>query len=510
MAADPGAGVLPPRPRFIRQDSTRYHPRMLDFVEQQRSTLHARADRDYKARLGQFMTPATVARFMADLFKPTFGDIRLLDAGAGLGALSCAVLNRWQAGQLGGHASVVAHEIDERLRPHLVRTLAGYFCAKTEVRAGDFLEEAAAQIEAGRRPFTHAILNPPYKKIGTGSDAREHARRIGLETVNLYSAFVGAALALLEPQGQLVAIIPRSFCNGPYYRPFRDFLFAHAAIEHIHLLDSRSSAFSDDDVLQENIIIRLVRDGQQGRVKITRSRDHTFSNQRSQVVPFSQVVHPRDPGRFIYIPDGTPDPLRGLTRVRSSLADLGLSVSTGPVVDFRLREYLRKMPEKGTVPLIYPAHLDGLTTTWPLPDIKKWNAIERNDDTQRWLFPGGTYVLLRRFSSKEEKRRLHVSLLRHEQIDDAPWIGFENHTNVFHIDRRGLSLDVALGLFCWLHSTALDEHLRRFSGHTQVNATDLRNMPYPAIADLKALGKRLTKRPVAQQEIDHLIGEVLA
>ena len=484
---------------------------MLLSEEQQRASLHALASRDYKARLGQFMTPASVAQFMAGLFQPVNGDIRLLDAGAGLGALSCAFCNRQQAGELGGgSATVVAHEIDDRLRPHLIRALSGFADVRAHVRAGDFLAAAAEDFEAGRRPFTHAILNPPYKKIGTGSDARGQARRFGLETVNLYSAFVGGALALLAPKGQLVAIIPRSFCNGPYYKPFREFLFERCALTHIHLLDSRTSAFSDDDVLQENVILRLVRDGSQGRVKITMSRDHTFSDLRSEVVPFADVVRPHDPGRFIYIPDGTPDPLAKLSKVRCSLSDLGLSVSTGPVVDFRLREHLRKMPERGTVPLIYPAHLDGMRTTWPQAEIKKWNAILRNNETQRWLFPGGCYVLLRRFSSKEEKRRLYVSLLRHEDVGSAAWLGFENHTNVFHIDRHGLPVDLAEGLYYWLHSTALDDHLRRFSGHTQVNATDLRNMLYPSAADLKVLARKARGRVLAQPEIDHLIGDVLA
>ena len=484
---------------------------MLHVAEQQRTTIHSKTAREHKSNLGQFMTPASVARFMADLFEPTNASIRLLDAGAGLGALSCAVLDRWKAGELGaGRPGITAYEIDTNLRRHLVQTLHTYTGASVEVRDEDFLSSAAELIEAGQQPFTHAILNPPYKKIATSSDARAHARRGGLETVNLYSAFVGLALALLAPSGQLVAIIPRSFCNGSYYKPFREFLLANAVIEHIHLFDSRDTAFSDDDVLQENIVIRLVRGGRQGAVKVTQSRDDAFFDLRTQTLAFDEIVHANDPEKFIHIPDGTPDPLLALPRVRHTLAKIGLSVSTGPVVDFRMREHLRKMPQADTAPLIYPAHLEGTKVTWPLPDAKKCNAIVRNDDTQRWLFPGGTYVLLRRFSSKEERRRLNVALLRSADIGDAKWIGFENHTNVFHIDRHGLPEDLALGLFCWLHSTALDAHLRRFSGHTQVNATDLRNVCYPDTDDLTALGRMAQAVELDQNAIDRLVNEVLA
>lgn len=481
---------------------------MLQVAEQQRATIHRLTDRQHISHLGQFMMPATVAGFMADLFKPTENLIHLLDPGAGLGALTCAVLDHLPKRH--GPVSATTYEIDPTLRPHLTDNLAGYSWVNATVHGEDFLASAARMIQAGQRPFTHAILNPPYKKIGTTSAAREHARTGGLETVNLYSAFVGLALALLAPGGQLVAIIPRSFCNGPYYRPFRDFLLARASIERIHLFESRDTVFADDGVLQENVILRLVRDREQGPVVISQSTDDTFEELRSQGFPFVDIVHPDDPERFIHIPDGSPDPLERLSKVRHTLADLGLQVSTGPVVDFRMREHLRKMPADDTVPLIYPAHLDGTTTTWPVPEIKKWNAIVRNDETQRWLFPGGTYVLLRRFSSKEEHRRLHVSLLRHEQLGGVPWIGFENHTNVFHANRRGLTEGVALGLFCWLHSTALDDHLRRFSGHTQVNATDLRNMRYPGMDDLKALGRKAKRRALTQTFIDELIEETLA
>jgi len=48
-----------------------------------------------KSRLGQFLTPSPIAGFMASLFSQLgFENIRLLDGGAGLGALSHAFLDR--------------------------------------------------------------------------------------------------------------------------------------------------------------------------------------------------------------------------------------------------------------------------------------------------------------------------------------------------------------------------------------------------------------------------------
>ena len=442
---------------------------MLETAESQRRKIHAATPRNHKAALGQFMTPASTAHFMASLFPAPTGRTVLLDAGAGLGALTCAVLDTWA----GRADRVVAYEIDARLRQHLADILAIYN-SNIEVIGHDFLAEAARLIQADAAPFTHAILNPPYKKIATTSDARAAASAAGLETVNLYSAFVGLALALLQLGGQLVAIIPRSFCNGPYYKPFRQWIMARGAIRHLHLFESRDSAFRDDDVLQENLIVRIERGGVPGTVEVSHSTDDTYADLTRQTVDYAAIFRPNDAEHFIHIPNGDADPLDH-PKVMHALTDLGISVSTGPVVDFRLREHLRDKPETGDLPLIYAHHLPGTGLVWPAVGSKKANAIADNFDTARWLFPAGTYVLTRRFSSKEEKRRVVACLLPKADLP-ADRVGFENHLNVFHIDKRGLPDALAWGLYVWLNSSALDTHLRRFSGHTQVNATDLRNM----------------------------------
>lgn len=477
---------------------------MLQNAEMHRNEIHSATPRDHKAALGQFMTPANVAHFMASLFPDAVGPRRLLDAGAGLGALTCAALDRWKD----PGATVEVYEIDSRLREHLSATLAGY-PSKSVVHSGDFLEHAAQRIASGEAPFTHAILNPPYKKIATNSDARAAASRVGLETVNLYSAFVGLTLSLLRPGGQLVAIIPRSFANGPYYKPFREWIRAHGAIRHIHLFDSRDSAFRDDEVLQENIILRIEREGEEGPVQVSHSTDDRFNDLTLETVPYSAIFRPDDRELFLHVPNGTADPL-DTPIVATLLADLGVGVSTGPVVDFRMREDLRQEPSPGDLPLLYAHHLPGVTLSWPAVGSKKANAIADNERTARWLFPAGTYVLTRRFSSKEEKRRVVAYLLPGDALP-TDRVGFENHLNVFHAGKQGLPEALAWGLYAWLNSTALDQHLRRFSGHTQINATDLRNMRYPLRPALEALGRSAKKlRDPDQATIDRLVGELLA
>jgi tRNA1(Val) A37 N6-methylase TrmN6 len=481
----------------------------LENADSVRREVAPRITQKRKAEFGQFMTPSCVARFMASLFPPSpLRTCRLLDAGAGVGALSCAFLDRWVRGGFDFESvEATAYEIDDGLCGYLARHLAGYSRVTPRIVVGDYIELATANdLFAAKQSsgHTHAILNPPYRKIGSNSAHRLALRRVGIETVNLYSAFVALAVAGAAPGGQIVAIIPRSFCNGPYYRPFRDFILERAAICHLHLFESRNKAFKDDEVLQENIILRLERGGRQGPVTVSTSTDDSFSDLVTHVHPFARIVFPDDPERFIHVPVTVGESaIERSPAVRYSLADIGVKVSTGPIVDFRLKAHLRDMPVTGAVPLLYSGHLRGTGTVWPAPGSKKPNAILRNAETERWLYPNGFYCAVRRFSSKEEKRRVMAGVVDPAAFGDHSVLGFENHMNLFHEDRHGLPEALARGLAVFLNTTAVDEYFRRFNGHTQVNATDLKRMKYPSRDALIRLGEwAMQQETLMQDQID--------
>lgn len=488
---------------------------MLMQIDQVRLEVSATLEPGRKAQLGQYLTPSTVARFMAALFPDSHLETaRLLDAGAGVGSLTAAFLDRYESGGFGfKRVDSTAYEIDDTLRVHLTQSLATYASRlrlTSEVLGDDFIEHALNRLQfRSGRSFTHAILNPPYKKIGSDSRHRHLLRQAGIETVNLYSAFVALAIALMEPGGQVVAIIPRSFCNGPYYRPFREFVFRRGAIRHMHLFASRNEAFKDDKVLQENVILRIECGGTPGDVTVSTSTDDRFNDYEENIYSFDRIVMAGDPEQFIHIPTcRDPGMIELSSAFRQSLSGIGVDVSTGPVVDFRMKEYLRDMPESGTVPLLYPAHFVGASLTWPLPEIKKPNALVLNPNTEKWLFPNGFYTVVRRFSSKEEKRRIVASVVSPDAFE-SQLLGFENHLNVFHHAKHGLPEALARGLTAYLNSTAVDDHFRRFSGHTQVNATDLRLMKYPSQTALVEIGQWAKNHErLTQEQIDNKIESI--
>jgi adenine-specific DNA-methyltransferase len=472
--------------------ATRMNEAVIDSL---RHEANAKLDPKKKGALGQFMTPFKIAEFMAGMFEKRDGAV-LLDAGAGIGSLTLAAANAVNV------VRAEAWEVDPVMIGYLRVNLAS-LGVPFELHEKDFILDSVdrIQFDEGTR-FTHAILNPPYKKISTESHHRQACRQVGLETVNLYTAFLALAMLQMMEAGEIVIIIPRSFCNGPYYRPFRDLMLSKCSIDAIHVFESRSQTFKDDEVLQENIILKLTRGAKQGAVRLSLSHDASFSDLHSREVPFDVIVHPQDKERFIRIPRDDEDQDGDADLFTHSLKDLGLEVCTGPVVDFRLKQWWSQDPQPGTVPCIYPHHFTKEGFEWP-KEHKKPNSLLRSPEVDKWLMREGIYVMVRRFSAKEERRRV-VAYLITPNDTKSELVGFENHWNVLHIRKGGLPLDVARGLVVFLNSTALDNYFRVFSGHTQVNATDLRNMKYPSLALLREMGSRF-RHGLEQEEVDALL-----
>ena len=498
---------------------------ILEYVDFYRQDASRKLDKRRRAEMGQFLTPAPVARIMAGMFQSPRETVRLLDAGAGVGSLTAAWIS-WVCSRENRprKVAVTAFEIDPILSEYLASTLE--MCRRhceeigisftSELVQEDFVKMAVDQLRAplfrqSAEGYDCAILNPPYRKINSESEIRLALRLVDIETSNLYAAFLALVSRLLRPSGELVAITPRSFCNGPYFRPFREMFLALMALKRIHVFESRKRAFQDDDVLQENVIFHAIRGGaKDGAVTIASSTGPGDELPTLRDVPYSQVVSPLDPDSFIHIvPDDIGQQIaEQMAHFATSLEELGISVSTGRVVDFRAAKYLRANPSDNTAPLIYPHHLSNGFVSWPKHHAKKPNAVLIAPATIDSLVPSGTYVLVKRFSAKEERRRVVAAIFDPKKLQ-ADLVAFENHLNYYHKDGEGLARKLASGLAVFLNSTLVDLYFRNFNGHTQVNAADLRMLRYPPREELERLGSRIGDSLPHQDEIDRLIHDEL-
>lgn len=481
--------------------------------------------REYRSARGQFFTPYPIAQFMAHMQTP-HRRMRLLDAGSGVGALTLATVESALENSAINEIEAVCFEKEAAFRGILEANLES--CRETcadggvtfsyEIRSEDFILTSSRELSGENLfmddplgMFTHVILNPPYKKLRSDSEHRTALRQVGIETSNLYTAFLWLSLLLLENGGELTAITPRSFCNGLYFRPFRKVLRDHFAFKHIHSISERRTAFSEDDVLQENIIFHGVKDQVKGdNVLLSSGTGATITSEH--FIPAGDVID-QDNDSIIHLVLNAGDALtrRRIDSLPCRLNDLGIEVSTGPVVDFRVKEHLQPDPVKGTVPLLYPCHFNCQRVHWPKLGHKKPNAIRKSEAVDAQLLPSGHYTLVKRFTAKEEAKRVVAVVLSPDDLPEGTQsVGIENHINYFHANREPLDPEVSKGLYCFLNSTLVDSYLRIFNGHTQVNATDLRKLRYPKRETLVELARLCwNDSAISQIDIDRAVEQVI-
>lgn len=203
-------------------------------------------------RLGQYFTPMWVARLLASMIPSRPEPMRVLDPGAGAGTLFTALAARLlRQGQPPSALTVTAFEIDTGFRPFLERSAdavgnayrARSIPCQVNLRFEDFAErtslEALGHLFSEPEAFDAAILNPPYRRLSSKSDLRARLDALEIAAPNLYAAFLGLALRVVRPGGTVVAIVPRSFCNGTYFARFRRYLLSAASVRHVHLFARR-------------------------------------------------------------------------------------------------------------------------------------------------------------------------------------------------------------------------------------------------------------------------------
>ena len=192
--------------------------------------------------------------------------MRILDPGAGVGTLSAAFCQRMLRQHNQRHLIFDLFENDPKLIPLLEKTMT--FCKKAlrdaghemsfVIRVEDFIlaNTAASLFDAASSiSFDLAILNPPYFKLRKESKHARAMAHVVHGQPNIYAFFMAVVADLLRDGGEMVAITPRSYFNGPYFKRFRKWFFDRMAARQIHMFESRTDAFQEEEVLQENVIL---------------------------------------------------------------------------------------------------------------------------------------------------------------------------------------------------------------------------------------------------------------
>ena len=289
---------------------------LLKFTDTLRQNIQKQLEK--KHALEQYFSSGSLAQLMASMMTYPQEHIRILDPGAGVGSLFAACIGEICKKSHPKSIALTAYEIDGTLTKSLKNTIseARRLCESTGIKftatltGDDFVESHAnkAVHDMELEKFTHAILNPPYKKINTSSKTYAALSKANLQTVNMYAAFISISSKMLVDNGQMAFISPRSFCNGVYFHQFRKNFLETMAIKRIHLFDSRSSSFSEDGILQENVIMYAEKTGSNRIKNVTISSSRGPNDGMVQrVVKRTDVIFDGDRQCFIHIvPDASP------------------------------------------------------------------------------------------------------------------------------------------------------------------------------------------------------------
>ena len=485
---------------------------------------------------GLYLTPVAVADFMAAQMQVAGDRLRILDPAAGTGILCCAAVEVLAGlDQPPGWIELVAYEVDSELTAPLQAVLDYLrdWCREEHgikleerIESTDFVlahaetlrrEDSLIPDGLDDRKFDIAISNPPYFKIKKSDPRAVLASTVVHGQPNIYALFMAVSAALVRPGGDFISITPRSFTSGLYFRQFRRIFFNLVQPTLVHAFGSRREAFERDDVLQENVILRGTRletppEDCQAPLVISSSRGvRDLSESCRRGTTLGAAIDLDDCDRVLRLPVSEEDAhvLDLVDSWPNTLASLGLGISTGPVVPFRAKDLVERegqVPELH-VPLLWMNHVRPMQVTWPL-NRHKPEYIKRQG-AEKLLLPNRNYVLLRRFTAKEEVRRLSAAPYVAQSMP-VPQVGLENHLNYIYRQDGWLTDEEAWGLAALYNSRLLDTYFRCLNGHTQVNATELRAMPLPASEFIVELGERVQQLVNPIDHLDPLIAGTLS
>jgi len=453
-------------------------------------------------------------------------EFHFIDAGAGVGVLAAAMCERIAALPKPRIVTAELYETDPAVLPVLRETMKD--CRKVLAENGhdltvtlhdeDFVlrrPAASLYVPSPRTAYADVVLmNPPYAKLAKDSPQARAFAEIVHGQPNVYALFMAAAVELLRPGGELIAITPRSFCNGLYFREFRRWLLARMSLRHVHLFESRRATFKDSEVLQESVITVAVKQTRQdAEVDVSSSRGADIEDAKPTAHGASTIIDDPSGACVIRLPAAASDLdiMRAVEAWSGTFAERGLRISTGPVVTFRATQYLLDSTDHpDAVPLLSIHNVRPFATVWPLEKGSKPVALRAVNGAAALVLPAQNYVLLRRFSAKEEHRRLTASPYLPTAAERRRPVALENHINyVTHHDRE-LTANEVHGLVALFNSALLDRYFRVLSGNTQVNATEIRTIPFPDLLTIARIGDRVALlTPADRADIDAAALDVL-
>lgn len=435
------------------------------------------ADTEHKKNQGQYFTSLTTVKFMSSYYSPRKRHIRILDPGAGNGILGAAVAKHLVSHHLCSEITITFVENDKLIISLLKSTIKALrkFCDEEQVDCHIKLIKDNFILKEIKGRYDFVICNPPFKKIRKDSEESLAMSEFVHGQPNLYALFMTKGLNLLEKGGCYIYITPRSWTSGAYFQKVRETILSDLAIDKIHIFNSREKSFSDENVLQETMILFGRKTGQANEIKISVSEDDTYNN-LSEFEIDAQNIKGIGKDKYLLIPGNVEEAIliSEMNSMPETFESLGYIFKTGPVVEFRNADFIREnMTDSCNIPMFRSMNIQNGRFIFP---ISAGKAQYISADAKNLLLPNNDTVLIKRLSAKEEKKRIQ-SCVYYKQ-GSTEFMSIENHVNyVARTDGAPLERQEVEWIHDILSSEEYDIFFRIINGSTQVNASELNKLP---------------------------------
>lgn len=477
---------------------------MLEKIIEKTSQYIEKMPKKERKKYGQFFTSMETARYMASLF--TISENReylsVLDAGAGSGILSCAMIERLEKIEKIKEIELTCYETDENVLPLLKENLLFMQLQsrkkiKINIVTENYITSQYLDFNnmfggnENPKKYDLVIGNPPYMKIAKDAPEAKAMSSICYGAPNLYFIFAAMGLFNLKSDGEMVYIIPRSWTSGAYFKRFREYFLSEGKLVHIHLFGSRNKVFDKENVLQETIIVKVQKTNRKPDiVTITSSNSNKdFSACQMLVVPYDLVVSGDNLYVYLVTNEEEVSVLDKLHKWNKTLPELGLRMKTGLTVDFRNKDVLRDEEEEGAIPLFYSQHIKQGEVRFPIQKEKEYIVTNQKGLMQE----NRNYLFVKRFTAKEEPRRLQCGVYLAKRFPQYQKISTQNKINFIDGLLTEMSECLVYGLYVLFNSTIYDEYYRILNGSTQVNSTEINSMPVPELNIIQEMGRKIMK-----------------
>jgi adenine-specific DNA-methyltransferase len=481
----------------------------------------------HKKDNGQFFTPVPIAHLMASYCDLTIDNLKILDPGCGTAVLTCALVeNLTEKNKKINFIDLVAYETDSSLTPFTQMALdyLNIWLKKKGIefqyllRIQDFILDNAKALQnnnLNQCNFDVIISNPPYFKLAKDDVKTIAAKELVSGQPNIYSIFMGIASKLLNENGELIFITPRSFASGNYFKAFRDLFFKTVQLDKIHLFNSRKDTFNRDSVLQETVVIKAIKERVNPDRQVLISSSLGIKDIFQPTIKYflsSELIDLNSKDKILHLPtnDKEESILNLVSTWENNLIDYDIQISTGPVVSFRSSEYIQNDYENGTAflaPLFWLHNVNKMFLDWPLTLKNKGQFIRIENGSKSILIPNKNYIFLRRFSTKDDKSRLIASPYFCNYVK-SNYIGVENKLNYIYRKKGHLERSEVAGLCTLLNSELFDTYFQIFNGNVNVSATELRGMRLPSLESIKKIGnKMIISNDYSMNNVNEIVNE---